>query len=63
MNDQTNIGNFFSNRQEVAKPSVLVVCEFFNDAMKRFSLRSVGLKWAVDGAGIPCRYEAVDFLR
>ena len=53
------IGNFFSNRQEVAKPSVLVVCEFFNDAMKRLSLRSVGLKWAVDRAGIPCRYEAV----
>ena len=53
------MGNFFSNRQEVAKPSVLVVCEFLNDAMKRLSLRSVGLKWAVDRAGIPCRYEAV----
>ena len=53
------LGNSFSNRQEVAKPSVLVVCEFFNDAMKRLSLRSVGLKWAVDGAGVPYRDEVI----
>ena len=56
------IGHFFSNRQEVAKPSVLVICEFFNDAMKRFSVRSVGLKWAVDGAGVPYIYKVMFYL-
>ena len=56
------IGNnrtFFSNRQKVAKPSILVICEFFNDAVKRLSLWSVRLKRAVYRAGNPCKDEVV----
>ena len=50
-----------TNRQEVTKPGILVISVFFDHTVKRFSLRSVGLKGTVYRPCIPEKVSYMDF--
>ena len=52
-----------TNQQEIAEPGILVISKFFDHPVKRFPLRSVGLKGAVYRPCIPVQMSCMDFNR